>query len=310
MDRLTVTVIIPTYKPDEKFPRLLERLALQSEPPERILILNTEEKYFHWEDVKDSPNTSVLHIAKEQFDHGGTRDLGARLSDTDLLVYMTMDALPKDKFLLERLKAPFKDPNVCASYARQLPERDCGPIEAYTRQFNYGPESRIKTKEDLGRLGIKTFFCSNVCAAYRKSAYFAYGGFESHSIFNEDMVFAGKLILAGKAVAYCADARVVHSHNYSGAKLFRRNFDLGVSQAQHPDVFEAAKSETEGIRLVGKTAGWLVRSNRIWLLPKLFWQSACKFLGYRLGKSYESLPQRLIMACTMNRDYWKGLKDS
>ena len=38
-------------------------------------------------------------------------------------------------------------------------------------------ESRVKTKEDLDTLGIKTFFCSNVCSAYRRSEYDAMGGF-------------------------------------------------------------------------------------------------------------------------------------
>ncbi len=68
------------------------------------------------------------------------------------------------------------------------------PVEAYTRIFNYPKESRIKSKEDLPKLGIKTFFCSNVCAAYRKSEYNALGGFPLHTIFNEDMIFASHLL--------------------------------------------------------------------------------------------------------------------
>lgn len=309
MDKLTVTVIIPTYRPDERFRRLLKRLDRQTERPERILILNTEEAYFRWEDVEGIPNVSVLHIEKSQFDHGGTRDLGARMSDTDLIVFMTMDAVPADRFLLERLKAPFADPRVCVSYARQLPDKHCGELEAYARGFNYGAESCVKTREDLDRLGIKTFFCSNVCAAYRRSAYLELGGFERRTIFNEDMIFAGGLIQAGKAIAYCADARVIHSHNYSGLQQFRRNFDLGVSQAEHAELFRMAKSEAEGIRLVREMAGWLSRSGKIWLLPKLFWQSGCKFLGYSLGKHYRRLPQAMILACTMNRDYWREPKE-
>lgn len=309
MKRFTVTVIIPTYRPDQKFRELLKRLAGQTILPDQILILNTEEAYFHPEDLQGIPNVSVHHISKARFDHGGTRDLGARMADTELLIFMTMDAVPADRHLLEHLMEPFADPVVGAAYARQLPAQDCGPLERYTRKFNYGPESRVKSRDDLDELGIKTFFCSNVCAAYRRSIYLELGGFEQKTIFNEDMIFAGKLIQAGYSIAYAADAQVIHSHNYSGIQQLRRNFDLGVSQADHPEIFGMAKSETEGIRMVKQTAGWLMRTGRPWLLPRLVWQSGCKFLGYRLGKNYKSLPKGLILECTMNREYWKTEKN-
>lgn len=305
MKKLTATLIIPTYKPGEEFRQLLKGLAKQTDLPERILIINTEEQFFHPEDMKECPQAQVLHITKEAFDHGGTRDMGACMADTDLLWFMTMDAVPADEHLLENLKAAFCNPEVSAAYARQLPNPDCGILEMYTRKFNYGEESCIKSGKDLERLGIKTFFCSNVCAAYRRSDYVRLGGFEKHTIFNEDMIFAGKLVQAGKAIAYCADARVYHSHNYSGMEQLKRNFDLGVSQADHPEIFQMAKSESEGIRMVRDTAKWLVSTGAPWLLFKLIWQSGCKFLGYRLGKNYRKLPFFVVKHCTMNLSYWK-----
>ena len=80
---------------------------------------------------------------------------------------------------------------VAVAYARQLPREDCGIIERYTRQFNYPDEGCVKSREDIPRLGIKTFFCSDVCAAYRRDLFEQLGGFESPVIFNEDMFFRG-----------------------------------------------------------------------------------------------------------------------
>ena len=125
------------------------------------------------------------------------------------------------------------------------------------------------------------------------------------TIFNEDMIYAAKAVKSGYAVAYAADARVIHSHNLSFRQQFRRNFDLGVSQADHPEVFAGVPSEGEGIRLVKQTAGRLVKTGRWLLLPALVIGSGCKFLGYRLGKQYRFLPKRLILKCTGNPDYWK-----
>lgn len=153
---------------------------------------------------------------------------------------MTQDAMPADSRLIENLIEPLGEELVGVSYARQLPASDCDFIERYTRRFNYPEESRIKGKEDIPELGIKTFFCSNVCAAYRRDVYEALGGFSRRTIFNEDMILAGRMVQAGYKVAYAAGARVIHSHNYSGLQQFHRNFDLAVSQADNPEVFSMA----------------------------------------------------------------------
>lgn len=300
-----IDVVIPVYRPDGKLRTLLTRLMRQTRKPDRILIVNTEQELFDESYVEGLDNVTVLHITKDEFDHGGTRHMAAMKLRGAFLLFLTQDAVPADSHLIESLYAAFADEKVCAAYARQLPAKDCSVLERYTRSFNYGEESRIKTQEDLGELGIKTYFCSNVCAMYRRSTYEELGGFVRRAIFNEDMIFAGRLIQSGRAVAYCADAKVVHSHNYSNMQQFRRNFDLGVSQAKHPEIFEGVPSEGEGIRMVRQTAGYLLHSGQPWLLPELVIKSGCKFVGYRLGKAYQKLPRKVILFCTMNRSYWK-----
>lgn len=238
MEKLKVDVIIPTYKPGEKFYNLIQTLKRQSYPVDRIIVVNTEKKWFPSYFSEGNQDIEIYHIKKEEFDHGGTRDRAASLCDGDILLFMTQDAVPNDNYLVEELLKSFRRPEVAAAYARQLPAEGCSLIERYTRSFNYGPMSRRKKKSDLAKLGIKTYFCSNVCAAYRRDIYEEQGGFEHRTIFNEDMIFAGKLIQAGYSIAYVAEAKVVHSHNYTNRELFQRNFDLAVSQADHPEIFK------------------------------------------------------------------------
>lgn len=301
---MRLDVIIPVYKPDEKLRVLLERLKRQSRQPEKIILMNTEEKYFDPSCMDGIEGIEVYHITKEEFDHGKTRHEAAQYSDADILVFMTQDAMPKDSHLLAELIKPLEEGKASASYARQLPASDCREVERYTRSFNYPEESRIKTAADLPELGIKTFFCSDVCAAYLRKDYDALGGFIRKTIFNEDMIMAGNMILAGKAVAYAAEARVVHSHNYTGRMQFHRNFDLAVSQVDHPEVFAKVRSEQEGIRLVKSSALHFIKSGKPWLVVELIWKSGWKFLGYRMGKMYRKLPKTLIRICTMNPSYW------
>ena len=309
---MKVDVIIPVYRPGERFLEMLRRLAKQTRAVNRFIIMNTEKEL--WESwVQTLPegslpeNLSVFHVTKEEFDHGATRHAGMMESDADICVCMTHDAMPADKHLIEKLvDALAAEDLIGAAYARQLPEKDCHILERYTRSFNYPEKSRVKTAADLPELGIKTYFCSNVCAAYKRDRYVELGGFTKKTIFNEDMIYAATLIQNGYAVAYAADARVIHSHNYTGMQQFTRNFDLAVSQADHPEVFEGIRSEGEGIKLVKRTAGYLVKHGKIHLIPQLVYMSGCKYLGYLAGKRYKKLPHFVIMRCTMNKNYWKG----
>ena len=306
---MTVDVLIPTYKPGRKFAALLHMLEKQTVPPDQILVMNTEEKFWNGEGLPKLSQLKVRHLSKAEFDHGGTRNRAAGYSKADILVFMTDDAVPADTHLLERLAeavagtGPEGEP-VAAAYAKQLPAEDCRFIERYTRSFNYPDTGAVKTKADLPRLGIKTYFASNVCCAYRREIFEQLGGFVESTIFNEDMLFAAKAVQAGYAVAYVPEARVVHSHNLSPMEQFRRNFDMGVSQADHPEVFADVPAEGEGIRLVKQTARYVLRKGRPWLLPSLVVTSGCKYLGYRLGKRYRALPHRLVLWCSMSPYYW------
>ena len=305
---MEVDVLIPVYRPDGKLTELLKRLKMQNYPIHRVILMNTEEKHFPTELTGIWDRVEVYHLAKEEFDHGGTRDRGVRMSTADLVVCMTQDAMPADETLIEELVKPFDDPEVWAAYARQLPNEDCREVEKYTRSFNYPEQSMVKTKEDLDRLGIKTFFCSNVCAAWRREKYLELGGFVKHTIFNEDMILAGTMIKQGGKIAYCAKAKVIHSHNYSAFQQFHRNFDLAVSQTMHPEVFGGIRSESEGIKLVKKSLSYCIKIGKPWLMIQVVTQSAGKLLGYKMGQRYRSLPMWLILRCTMSPSFWRGGK--
>lgn len=302
---MKIDVIIPTYRPDEKFEKNLQMLQKQTRQPDRILIINTEEDFFHSKEFNKLPQGEVIHITKAEFDHGGTRNRAAAMCDGDIIVLLTQDCIPADEYLLEKLIKPFADPEVCAAYGRQMADWKDNPIEAYTRTFNYPKESRIKSKEDLPVLGIKTFFCSNVCAAYRKSVYDAMGGFPLHTIFNEDMIFASRLIEAGKKIAYVAEAKVWHWHNYTAREQLKRNFDLAVSQVDYGGLFLSVKSESEGVQLVKKTLAYFIKKGKFTFVPKIILQNGCKYLGYKLGQNYRKLPRWLILKISLNPSYWK-----
>ena len=163
----TVDVLIPTYKPDQRCVQLVKRLLNQSVQVNRIYLIDTESGIFPKELYTISDRVKIHRILPEEFDHGGTRNLGAEMSDADDSCLHDPGCYAGGSILIESsaLRISYER---SSSYARQLPAADCQFIERYTREFNYPKTSRLKSKEDLSKLGIKTYFCSNVCAAYQR----------------------------------------------------------------------------------------------------------------------------------------------
>lgn len=342
-------MIIPVYRPGRELLSLLDRLSEQTIPVHKIILMNTEKKYFEelmtqtgTDFGKTYGNAEVHHLSRCEFDHGGTRHRAVQYSQAEIFILMTQDAMPADKYLIERLTAHLREGltqeeetteepagtaekesgeaaaerqqrqtadarhvRVAVAYGRQLPGADSSEAEKVSRYFNYPEASRIKTADDLGVMGIKTFFCSNVCAAYRRDIYEESGGFVRHTIFNEDMIYAAGAIRAGYGIAYEAQARVVHSHNYTNMQQLRRNFDLGVSQAEHPEVFRGVPAEAEGKRLVKATFRYMKKKRKLYQFPGFCIQCCFKYMGYLLGKNYNKLPEKWILALTSGKDYWK-----
>lgn len=309
-----VDVVIPVYKPSTELITVIQKLSEQTVPVNRIILINTEKDFFDEKLFLCNDKTEVHHISKSEFDHGATRNMGIELSDADYVLFLTMDAIPKDSYLVERLldglkKSGPQGEKVAVAYGRQLPKKDCRLMEKYTRAYNYGNSDLFKTKADIAKMGIKTYFCSDVCAMYDRKIYLNNGGFEKKMIFNEDMVYAAKAIDKGFGVFYASTACVYHSHNYSCKDQFKRNFDLGVSQTDYRRIFDAVPSESEGIKMVKATVKFLCKKGHWYDIPYFVVNTAAKYLGYKLGRHYKGLSYKKIMKLTSNKEYWKYMKE-
>lgn len=305
----TVDVVIPTYKPGKRLAYILQMLNNQTRSINKIILMNTEKKYYDafekkYSEIKQYNNLLVYHVSKDEFDHGKTRGIGVSYSDADYFICMTDDAIPYDNQLVEKLIKPIEEGLAASSYGRQLAKKDISEAEKFTRRFNYPVKSFAKTKDDIERLGIKTYFCSNVCAAYDRSIYNELGGFPERTIFNEDMIYASKVINAGYTIWYEADAKVIHSHKYTNWQQLTRNFDLGVSHSQYADIFSKVPPAKEGVKLVKATVNHLISVNKAWQIPSLFITSGFKYAGFFLGKRYRMLPKGLVKKISMNKSYW------
>lgn len=304
MAKPRVSVVLPTLDGAHDLRRLLASLERQSLKPVEVIALDSESRD-DTREVLRAFGAHVMTIPRSTFHHASTRNQGAAEAGGEVLVFMTQDAIPARPDTLERLVEPIVGNGVvAASYARQVPRPTASPLEKYARLSNYPLDSRVVTANDVPTMGLRAFFFSNSCSAVRHDVFDAVGGFPTHTIMNEDMLIAARLLRSGHAVAYVADAVVEHSHTYTPIQTLRRYFDIGVTLRQAHDELGVAGLTGAGRHYVIGLVRSLWRERRMgWLAPALV-ESSAKAIGLALGRRHHRLPTSWKRRLGMHTAYW------
>jgi rhamnosyltransferase len=255
--------------------------------------------------IRKHTRYSVVQILSEDFDHGGSRAMAKTLSDSDVQIFITQDALPLSVIDIENLIKAFKDETIAAAFGCQISYKETSLFGKHLRKFNYGVQSYIRDINDTDLYGIKTAFLSNSFAAYRRSAMDEIGWFKDGLILGEDTYAGAKLLKEGYKLAYVADAQVYHSHSYTVLEDFKRYFDIGVfHQMEEWILDEFGKPEGEGMRYIKSELTYLFSHNAYYLFPEFVVRNAMKYLGYKLGRNFEILPRVMIKKFSMHHRWW------
>ncbi len=174
----------------------------------------------------------TLQVAPSDYDHGQTRNLGAREARSPIVVFLSQDAVPNGPCFVERLVLPLEgDPRLAGAFARQLPRPEADPL---TRRdvrawVAGGDEGRIVLFPDpdeldghspMERYRLSAF--DDVAAAVRRDLLLA-EPFES-TRFGEDLEWGHRMLRAGRGIAFVPEAEVLHSHPRTARRLYRRNY--------------------------------------------------------------------------------------
>lgn len=282
----TISVIIPTLNAGEQLKKLLDMLHAQTVQPVEILVVDSQSAD-HTCEIARAGGAHVLVVDRKTFDHGGTRDMALRQTTGDIVVFMTQDALPVDAHMLENLIAPFEDPGVAASVGRQIAYAHASAYEKLVREHNYPDEELVWGMEDVERLGVRAFRVSDVCAAYRRSAYLESGGFDHPILTNEDMLMAEKLLRLGHKLAYTARASVYHSHDFTFRQEYRRNYIIGRTMKRYEARFHYINEMGAGAKLVKEVMIALARKGQFVQCMRFAMNCAARLMGNRIGRWME-----------------------
>lgn len=299
-----VAAIIPTYNAARYWPELSRGIHGQTLRPEQVIVIDSSSADGTAE-LARRDGFEVVEIASSDFNHGGTRQMGAEYAaDANILIYLTQDAVPHGPDAFANLVRAFSEPEIGAAYGRQLPRPNASPIEAHSRLFSYSESSQVRSWESRRAMGFKSIFFSNAFGAYRREALMSVGGFSPDVIFGEDTLVVARMHRAGWKTAYVADAMVRHSHAYSIAEEFRRYFDIGVLHARESWLNEQFGSASgEGRRFIVSEFKYLLKHGPHHV-PSAMARTLAKYAGYKIGRRESRISPGLKVHLGLNRQFW------
>ncbi|MBI3817856.1 MAG: glycosyltransferase [Planctomycetes bacterium] len=222
------SICIPTRNGAPTIGRLLRAALSQTVSiPYDILVIDTESTDGTVEIAGAFP-VRLRRISKDEFNHGDTRNLGAALTDGDVIVYLTQDAVPADEHWLSALLEEFHDKTVAGAYSRNLPppgvsplvhaslERD--PVGQAERRVHFLKNGELESLDPLGRRLLFDF--NDVSSAIRRQVWERFPF--PRTTFGEDILFARGAIEAGYKIVFAPNSRVFHGHDDKASVAGRR----------------------------------------------------------------------------------------
>ena len=279
---MNIDIICPLYNAENDILNLHQSILKQKNINlNEIKYVLTESKDKTEEKLTEL-NCKYRKIKKEDFSHGLTREVEAFESKADILVFITQDVkIIRDDWLFNLTK-DIENGQVDACYSRQL--CDNNTIEKYTRECNYPAESKIVSKKDIEKLGLKTFFFSDASSAIKRETFVKLNGYDHKKlVINEDMYIAYKLITNGYKIKYCADSEVVHSHVFTLKQYYNRYKDTGkfFKENKYLNNYKVNQAGGNMAKYVLKRA----TQDKNWkVLIRFIPNMTARFIGMKVGK--------------------------
>lgn len=279
---MKVDIICPLYEAENYILNLNDSLLKQENVNiNKIQYVLTKSKDNSEKILKENKLNYIL-IDKKEFSHSLTREKEAMKSKSDIIVFISQDIVIENTDYLFNLVNPIINGEADACYSRQLTKFD--NIEKYTRESNYPDKSIIKTKDDIEKLGLKTFFFSDASSAVNAKVFKKLNGYDGKNLpINEDMYFAYKLIMNGYKIKYCADSVCYHSHNFKLKELYDRYKLTGrfFKENSYIDNFGTNKSGGGLAKYILKRA---IKDKNIKVLIRFVPDMAARYIGMKVGK--------------------------
>jgi GT2 family glycosyltransferase len=308
-DESLVSIILPVKNGAAKLQELLPMVMRQrSRHRIEVVAVDSGSRDNSLEVLRELGAT-VIAIDPSTFNHGLTRNLGARHAKGDVLVFLNQGAMPADEHWLANLLAPLKaDPQVVGvcSRTQPRPEADLLTRRDVLRDEDSSPERQVRQVADRDafrklspherRLAINFH---TISAAIRADVFRRFP-FQKVSI-GEDILWAKEVLEAGLKVQHEPTSVVYHSHDYTFSELMQRHFDDGWANRQIvgrqfpikdlvPRIFARVRDDW---RYLAEECQLAPEELQQWQITAVL-RRAAQALGEWLGVNHERFPVNLV----------------
>lgn len=279
---MSVDIICPLYNAEKYIEKLHFSLLKQKNVNRNEIKYILTESEDHSKDILDKLKIKYKLISKNEFSHSLVREESAKESNADIIVFITQDIVIESTDWLINLVNPIIHGEADACYSRQISKYN--NIEKYTREKNYPNESFIKTKENIPKLGLNTFFFSDASSAIKRDIFIKLKGYDEKDLpISEDMYFAYKLIMNGYKIKYCANSIVYHSHHFTLCELYKRYKLTGQFFKENSYLNNYGTNKTGG-NLAKYVLKRIIQEKRFILFFRFPFDMGARYLGMKVGK--------------------------
>lgn len=210
-ENLSCSIVIRAFNEARHIRRLLEGILRQSVRGVEIILVDSGSSDGTVEIARAYP-VHILHISPQEFTFGRSLNRGIRAASHNLVVIASAHVYPVYPDWLEHLLAPFADPQVALVYGKQRGAPTTRFSEHQIFQRWYGDQSNWHQNHP---------FCNNANAAIRRSLWERHPYDETLTGL-EDIAWAKTMQEAGYAIAYVAEAEVIHVHEETLRGVYNR----------------------------------------------------------------------------------------
>ena len=278
---MNCSLVIRAYNESAHLGRLLEGISHQTVKDVEVILVDSGSTD-STVSIAEAFGAKMMHIRPEEFTFGRSLNRGIEKATGDFVVIASAHVYPVYPDWLESLLRPFEDAKVALTYGKQR-----GPDSA---KFS---EQQVfhQWYPDVSQPRQPTAFCNNANAAIRKSLWVKHPYDESLTGL-EDLAWAKWAKEQGHAIAYVAEAEIVHVHNETPRGVFNRYRREAMAFKQiHPEahfnLYDFARLTTTNIL----SDLWHAARERVLTknLASIFWFRAMQFHGTRMGYRESSL---------------------
>jgi glycosyltransferase involved in cell wall biosynthesis len=208
---MNCSIVIRAYNEAKRIGRLLEGIQHQTARDVEVILVDSGSSDSTVA-IAESFGAKIVHIPPQEFTFGRSLNLGIQAALSEFIVIASAHVYPVYPDWLASLLHPFEDHEVALTYGKQRAPESAKFSEQQVFHQWY---------PDVSKARQETAFCNNANTAIRRSLW-QQNSYDETLTGLEDLAWAKRVKEQGYAIAYVAEAEIIHVHDETPRGVFNR----------------------------------------------------------------------------------------